>query len=206
MEVAGLPALGACKWGYHLTGGYLFARVFPTGRVYVQAEVEWKQSTVFDAASLIKAKQSELNIRRMRATFADPLMFRKQDDEKIVIEPIADVFARFGVPMVESDDDRPNGWQRVHDYMALAPDGRPWLIISPDCTSLARVLPTVTQRESDPEDTDSDFWAAHALRLLLAARPSAGSLARRAGPFPHGTVGWLRTRDRQPQGLLTRQR
>jgi hypothetical protein len=206
ISVDDLPCYGACWWGFNQPGGFLWARVFPNGRVYIQKSAVFHEIAVETAADLIHAGTRHLGVRVLKSVVTHPAMFT--DDEKaetqIVAEGIADTFRRYGVSMTASDDDRVNGWQRVHDYLRLAPDGQPWLVVSPACPELEATLPTLMQKPKSPDEPDSDEWAPHALRLLLVSRPSPAALATRKAPFAQWTVGWLKGLTKTPTGPLQR--
>jgi hypothetical protein len=48
------------------------------------------------------------------------------------------------------------GWLKVREYLGPAPDGRPWVQISPTCENLIRTLPMMVHDEKRPEDIDPD--------------------------------------------------
>jgi hypothetical protein len=45
-----------------------------------------------------------------------------------------------------------NGWKRLREWLADAPDGKPWLMAHPDCTYLIRTLPSLVSDTNKPED------------------------------------------------------
>lgn len=205
------PVYGACFWGYNSPGCFLWARVLDSGRargrVYIQADYKFTRKPVEDVAKAIKAKSYDLGVPRLTAIYAHPKMFPKANPSKVIIEAEtpSESFARHGLPMIPAGSNDAHGWQRVHDYLRDAPDGLPWLIISPDCRTLARTLPSLVQSNTDPDDCDGDTYAAHALRCLLSARPSPHTLAKTKAPYAWGTVGWLRKLDERKEiGVLSR--
>jgi hypothetical protein len=197
------PAYGGVDWGYNQPGCFLWARAIGDGRLYIQDELKFSQTSVERVALAVQSRTIDLGIPRFRAVYCDPSMGNKTGFGKpgeVEAESHADVFARFGVPMLRSDNDRFHGWQRLHDYLRPAPDGRPWLVISPRCRYLIRTLPALQQDDKNPEDVDTtmDDHAADALRYLLVGRPLPGQHpGRKTRPKP-GTVGWLKMQDERP--------
>jgi hypothetical protein len=154
----------------------------------------------------VLARTRTLEIQRFTAIYADPEMFPSAKSERRVMEAEAPsrIFARSGLPMIPSGSNLIHGWSRVHDYLRLAPDGRPWLVIDPSCSALVRTLPAIVKKTNDPDDCEGELYAAHALRILLSARPAPSSLSAPKKAYAWGTVGWLRNRDQPKRGLLTR--
>lgn len=204
--------LGACAFGYNSPGCFLWADVLPSGRVYVRADYKFQRMPIEDVAREIKLRTIALDDgAKLSTVYGMPEMFPKARDDKQTGNRIAEaespseVFARFGVPMYPAGSNHEHGWQRIHDYLRLAPDGDPWLILSPACKTLARTLPSLVQSKTDPDDVDGEAYAAHALRVLLSARPHPSALQTRKTPYAFGTIGWLRERDAAVKpGVLSR--
>ena len=120
-------AYGACQWGYNQYGCFLWARALDNGRIYVQRDFKFRQMPIEDVAQRILQITRELEIPKLKATYADPEMFDlSTDDNKPRVEAPAAIFSRFKVPMTPAPGDRIQGWQRVQDFLRPAADGRPW--------------------------------------------------------------------------------
>ena len=106
--------------------------------------------------------------------------------------------------MVRSDNDRYHGWQRVHDYLRPAPDGRPWLVVSPRCKYTLRTIPTLQQDKHDPDDLDTtaDDHAADETRYMLAARPAPGRMGVVKSLTPVYSLRWWKQQARPKRHLL----
>jgi hypothetical protein len=107
-------------------------------------------------------------------------------------EAIGETFARLGVPVTKSNNDRMNGWQRIQEMLRNAPDGRPWLQVERACRYLTRTLPAAVRDPTNPEDLDTagDDHALDALRYgAMSRRRFTG---RAASPtYEPGTLGAL---------------
>lgn len=201
--------LGACVFRYNSPGCFLWAEVRPNGRVFVVDEFKFKQKSEAEVAEAVLKRSAELfGRRRLDAVYAPPEMFPEVSETVREAESPSEVFARNGLTMFPCGSNELHGWQRVHDYLRNAPDGDPWLIISPDCRALIRTLPSLVQKKTDADDVDGESFAAHALRVLLSARPSPSALQTQKPPYAEGTIGWLRQQGKKPAptGPLARPR
>jgi hypothetical protein len=195
-------AIGACFWGYNSPGCFLWALVGDDHRVTVRSEVKFIRKPVQTVADEIIARSESLGLK-LRGVYADPEMFEgAEKDDGVSVEPVARTFSRFGVGMTPAHGARTHQWQRVQDYLRAAPDGRPWLQIHPDCKWLIRTLPTLVQKKRDADDCEGEEYAANALRFLLASRPSPSAAPSRTRVHKWGTVGWLKSLDKAPTGVL----
>jgi hypothetical protein len=99
------------------------------------------------------------------------------------------------------------GWQRFRHWLKDAPDGIPWLTVSPECPYTARTIPALISDKHKPEDVDSDGedHAADALRYFVMSRPPIGEQAvKREAPKP-GTFGYYKQLGQETvTGLLAR--
>jgi hypothetical protein len=192
----------AIDWGFVKPGACLWVAMFPDGRAYVRHE--WLPQRVVNSeqAKTIKAKTDEWGIKVL-SSVADTSMWTPDGDSG---ESPAETYARYGVPLQQASKERPAGWARLREWLRTAPDGKPWLMVHPDCPYLIRTLPSLVSDEHKPEDVDTDGedHAADALRYFVMGRPSPGSNASKAPPKP-GTLGWLKKQwDSQPVGVLAR--
>ena len=207
-EAADMPLVGGVDWGYNQPGCFLWARLLPDGRLYVQADWKFQGLSVESVAAGVRRRTDELRAPRFRAIYCDPSMGNKTgfgQAGQTQAESHAEVFGRLGLPMIRSDNDRYHGWQRVHDYLRAAPDGRPWLVVSPRCRYGIRSLPTMVQDKHDADDLDTtadDHWV-DALRYLLAGRPAPGRASKAKAADQYGTLAWYKAKDRKPRRTLT---
>ncbi len=197
------PAVCGLQWGFNAPGAFVLARVLRHGRLYPQRDLKFKHETVAHVARQIRVLIADLNLPKMPPVYANPGLFgMKEPEEGVIVEPISDVFAREGLPLIQSHGDEIHGWQRMNDYLREAPDGKPWMVVSLRCATLLRTIPTITQSESDPEMAEGATYAAHALRYILNSRPSVSALTHAKQKPAWGTVGWLKGKDSKPRGTL----
>ena len=86
----------------------------------------------------------------------------------------AEVYAINGYNVIPGNNDRIMGKMRVHDYLSMASDGKPWLQIFNNCVNLIRTLPELILDTNNTEDvnTKQEDHAYDALRYFLMTRPS----------------------------------
>jgi hypothetical protein len=207
LEADGCPLVGGIDWGYNQPGCFGWYRLLPDGRLYKQADWKFQGLSVEHVATGVQRRTAELGLPRFRAIYCDPSMGNKTglgSGGQAQAESHAEVFGRLGLPMIRSDNDRYHGWQRVHDYLRAAPDGRPWLILSPRARYTIRTIPTLQQDKHDPDDLDTtmDDHACDETRYVLAGRPSPGVATPAAPRAAWGTLGWWKAKDRVTRGPL----
>ena len=132
-------------------------------RVWIYKEIDGVEKNPKEWADEIKNK---LNLNEFEKIMADPSMFTRGNDNSI---SISDQFNKEGVRISRASNDRIGGWSVVHDWLSLAPDGLPYLIITEDCHDLITTLPGLVHDENNVEDVDTtgnDHWA-DALRYML---------------------------------------
>jgi hypothetical protein len=166
-----LEAFGSLDWGFNSPGCLLIWLCLMDGHYHVVAELKFRQKSAETVAEEIKALIRELGVK-LRYIACDPSMKAKTGHGKG--EAIMETLQRRGLPMRPSDNDRINGWLRVHELLQMAPDGTPWLTVEPTCKYLIRSLPAQMSDKRNPEDIDTggDDHAADALRYGAMSRPS----------------------------------
>ena len=117
--------VGACYWGYNKPGCFLWADILESGRVYVRQDFKFSHRTIEDVALEVKKRTAEMGVS-LSSVYAGDEMFGKATESKHrQAETLAEVFGRLGIRMTRIDGDRQHGWQRVHDFLRLGPDGKP---------------------------------------------------------------------------------
>jgi hypothetical protein len=192
----------AIDWGFVKPGACLWVAVFPEGRAYVRHE--WLPQRVVNSeqAKTIAAKTQEYGIKVLQSV-ADTGMWTPDGDSG---ESPAETYQRYGVPLTQASKERPAGWARLREWLRTAPDGKPWLMVHPDCAYLIRTLPSLVSDDRKPEDVDTDGedHAADALRYFVMGRPSPGRTAS-APEVKANTLGWFkRLSAQEPMGILAR--
>jgi hypothetical protein len=199
----------AVDWGYVKPGVCLwFVKLPDSGRWYLEDEYVFQRTLAAEVAKEMVRRTKQRGVK-VTYTVADTAMW---GGEGITSESYAETFARHGVPLTQADKrrvgtlDRPLGWQRLRHWLKDAPDGVPWLTMSPECAYTARTLPALVSDRHRPEDVDSDGedHAADAVRYFVMSRPPVGERAIAKTPPPYMSLGWLKQQDVQPAGLLSR--
>ena len=183
------PRLRSVDWGYVKPGWCGWFVLTPEGELYLEDEYLFTRTTAAEVAHEITRRTKERGLK-IRYTVGDTSMWTPDSQTG---ETIAETFARHGVPMIQADKDRVNGWARMRHWFRNSPNGKPWLVSSPACVYFNRTIPSLISDETDPEDIDSDGedHAADATRYVLMSRPMPGTLAKDAKLKP-GTMGWYR--------------
>lgn len=160
-------------WGYNDPCAVYWHAVDPEGRVYTYRELYIRETMPSDVAKEIVRLSAGENIDY---TVASPDMWAKRGTARggMQGETIAETFILNGVPVIPADNNRLQGWQRMHEYLADAPDGLPWWQIFETCTELIRTLPALVYDKNKVEDV-SDECEDHgpeSCRYALMSRPS----------------------------------
>ena len=145
-----LPKWRAVDWGFTAWMVCLFfARDLDTGRIIVYREVMEKNLTDAAQARLI-VQHSPAN-EGLSLTYGGADFFTRKSVGHLV-SSASDTYAKEGVPIIRGDTDRVNGRQKVSNYLANLPDGRPGLLIVDSCTGLINILPKMAKSDKNPED------------------------------------------------------
>lgn len=195
------PRVRAVDWGYVKPGICLWIVLTPEGKAYVEDEYLFTRTSDKDVAKEIVRRTKERGIK-IRYTVGDTQMWTPDQSTG---EPISEVFARSGVPMQQADKDRVNGWQRLRGWLKDAPDGIPWMQVSPECRYTARTIPALVSDDHKPEDVDSDGedHAADALRYFAMSRPAVGGVKVKPSAKPW-SMAWIKTQGARSPGILGR--
>ncbi len=176
-------------WGYNDPCAVYWHCVAPDSRLYTYRELYVRQKTVTEVAKLIL----ELEVgETIDYGVGSPDMWQKRGTGKVRGECIADTFLENGIHWTPADTDRLNGWQRMHEYLAIAPDGLPYWQIFDTCIELIRTLPALVHDDHRVEDV-SDKVEDHgpeSCRYGLMSRPTPALIVpekkRIAFPFDDG--------------------
>lgn len=196
------PRVRAIDWGFVKPGWCGWFVLTPEGEVYLEDEYVFTRTVAADVAKEIARRTKQRGLK-IRYTVGDTGMWTPDSQTG---ETIAETFARHGVPMIQADKDRVNGWARTRHWFQTSPLGRPWLLASPACPYFIRTLPSLVSDESDPEDCDSDGddHAADALRYFCMSRPMPGQV-KDTGKTRPGTFAWYKAQQaKKPMGILAR--
>jgi hypothetical protein len=189
-------------WGFNAPFACYWWACMPDGHYYIRRE--WKDKGLNAeefSKGFWKITREEMGLKRVRYVVADPSI--KNNTGAGRGETVLETLRRYGLPMRGGDNDRTNGWYRVHELLRDAPDGMPWLVVDPSCTYLARSLPALMQDKNDPDDVDThgDDHGADSVRYGAMSRPSP-TRAKSAEPYPVNSLGWMRQQHEQRKGVL----
>jgi phage terminase large subunit len=188
----GIEHFGSMDWGYSSPGVMLWWAALPDGKYHVRYEHKFKGDTAEAVGKRIRKITADLGIDKLRYIAADPGMWQKTGAGRG--EAIAETLLRMRLPMRKSDNDRKNGWLRLHELLKVDDDSErkePWLTVAPECKYLIRTLPAMVQDDHEPEDIDTakDDHAADALRYGAMSRPSPTRFNTESAVKP-GTIAW----------------
>jgi hypothetical protein len=153
---------------------------------------------------IIKRITADLGIQKLRYLVCDPAMKQKTGAGRG--ESIFETLLRRQLPMRAGDNDRFNGWMRVHELLRTNAQGQAWLTVSPACKYLIRTFPAMVQDRQDPEDIDTtkDDHAVDALRYFCMSRPSPTRVTTMPA-LPLNSWGWweqYHMRQQRGKGVL----
>lgn len=175
-------------WGFNDPCCVLWHAVDGEGRVYTYRELYVRQERAADVAKqAIELSHGE----DIRYTVASPDIWAKRGallsgSGGFEGETLAELFALAGMPLTPADNSRIAGWNRVRDFLADVPDGKPkWQCFS-DCVNLIRQLPALSYDLHNREDAaDGDDHAPESLRYALMSRPRANKQPETAKIKPY---------------------
>lgn len=109
--------------------------------------------------------------------FGSPDMWQTRGTgDSVKGENIAEMFAKKGIYWIKADDSRIVGWNRMREYMELAPDGKPWWLITSNCANLIKCIPQAIYDERVTEDMCTEPHeitdALDSSRYFLMSRPA----------------------------------
>jgi hypothetical protein len=189
----GLEYFASMDWGYNAPGVVLWWACLADGRYHVARELKFQGDSAEVVGQKIHAINGELGVRTsLRYIACDPAMWQKTGAGKG--EAIAETLRRMQLPVRKSDNDRFNGWLRVHELLRAKDTEAPWLTIDPGCRYLIRTLPAMVQDTKDPDDLDSskDDHACDALRYGAMSRPRPTVFRQPEAKLVEGSLGWWR--------------
>lgn len=100
---------------------------------------------------------------------ADTQIFVKQNDgSKSIRDQFLD-YDRAFITIRPASKDRIGGWENIHNWLSIAPDGFPYFQITENCVNTIRTLPSLVHDENKVEDVDAagEDHAADAIRYCL---------------------------------------
>jgi phage terminase large subunit len=188
-EIPWIECFRAIDWGYTEHGVCGWYVCMPNGRIIKFKEYVFKTTIAKNVAKQIKEMSQGL---RIRYTIADPSMWMKGG---AMGESIAETFAKAGVGLIQADNDRINGWQRLHHWLTETVDQDEIPLIQfyrHGCPYTIRTLPMMVSDPKRPGDIKSravEDHGADETRYAIMSRPSASVKRNKKIVIP-GTVAW----------------
>lgn len=120
------------------------------GRIYTYRELYGAGIKEVDQAKRVVAMSlQDGGPEKILYHVADPSVFSPRGGGS----SIAEVWQQNGLIVVKGNRERKSGKARIHSYLSLAPDKKPyWIIFNDRCPNLARTLPELVLDEHDTED------------------------------------------------------
>lgn len=197
-----MKCFGSLDWGFNAPGCHLWWLCLNDGHYHIWREYKFQQTVVYDVADQIKKRTKELGLK-LDYVVADPACWQHTGAGRG--EAIAESMQRVGLPMRKGDNDRKNGWQRVHELLRPAPDGTPWMTVeaAPHCGYLRRTIAAAMSDKNDADDVDThgDDHALDALRYGAMSRPPVGRSVVASIQAKEGSLAWFKSHVR-PLGPL----
>jgi hypothetical protein len=120
-------------------------------RLWFYKEIYQTKLSLTDQANKIKESVNLAEYIQMRY---DPSMDKEKEDGKKMIADYREIFGDYAYILKPADNDRISGWALLYNWLTLAPDGLPYLIIGENCVNTIRSLPELMHDETYPEDVD----------------------------------------------------
>lgn len=132
-------------------------------RLWIYDEIRYTKKTPQELARIIKEREPK--IENFDLLKQDPSTFTRAKDGSLSIR---DQFTGENINFTPANNNRPNGWQAIRRWLSMAPDGKPYMLISDRCNFLIKNLPMLVYDEikKDDLDTDGPDDEADALRYL----------------------------------------
>lgn len=208
-----MRSFASMDWGFNSPGDVLWWLVLPDGHYHIWREWKFQGLGSVKVAEGIAERTAEYGLK-LSYLVGDPAMWQHTgagEHGEAIAETMQRTFGRLRAKIVlrKGDHERINGWQRVHDLLQTAPDGRPWLTVEdePHCRYLRRSMASALCDKTDADDIDtkSDDHALDTLRYGAMSRPPIGQVVQTARSVPW-SLGWLKAQGAGMSGVLSPRR
>jgi hypothetical protein len=103
-----------------------------------------------------KLKEFNLELKDPSWIRCDNQIFNLGDDKsKSIADQFVDYNEQFRTLLKPASKERIGGWENLHNWLSIAPDGLPYWQITSNCINLIRTLPSLVHDENKVEDVDS---------------------------------------------------
>ncbi len=189
LEQPWLEVFRALDWGYREPGVCGWYACLPDGTLIKFKEFVFREMLAKDVAKEIRRHSEGLKIRY---TVADPSIWLKTG---ATAESIAETLARHKVPCIEGENDRIQGWHRLHSWLqeTTGEPTRPILqIYAPGCPYTVRTIPQMIIDPNRPEDVktkETEDHAADETRYAVMSRPAPSKIRYKSTGEVNPTFG-----------------
>ena len=146
-------------WGYSSPSCILWWEVTPMGRVFIYREFYPTRLSPKELAQAIYDLSPESE--KFEALWSPPELWGKEVELEgggspiqVLMQSVFDAHPR-KITMTKANNARIPGWQKCREYLKKAPDGLPWLQVSPSCKNFIRTVPAQVHDEKKVEDLDT---------------------------------------------------
>lgn len=182
----------ALDWGFHDPTVIGWFVALPDGHYHCVRELKIRETLIVDVVKEVQAIDRSLGLPTpvsATRTYADPATRQRGGQTG---ESIAETFAKCGMPLIPSVNERVNGWMRVQGLLKDAPDGVPYLTFDPCCKYLRRSMASAMSDDKNPDDIDQsmDDHGLDMIRYFAMSRP-APQAPKARDPLPKDSAGAL---------------
>lgn len=182
------PRYRVIDYGLDMLACY-WAAIDQSGRIWVYREFCQSGLIVSDAArAMLQYTQEGENIQY---TIAPPDLWNTQKDTG---RSMAELFNLNGVPLVKASNQRVQGWMVMKEYLKLREDGKPGLVVWPECSQFIRDVKAVQHDEKNPADVATEpheyTHTVDAMRYLCVFRAMGAEVVQTVDEEENELVGY----------------
>lgn len=190
-----LTFVGAMDWGHLKPGCIGWAALLGEDRIHLVREWKFQGLADEDIASGWKKRTKEMGIKVLYVA-GDPSMWIRDGRNAKRGQSRAETLIRAGMPLRKAENERVDGWSRVHSFLRVPKDddgmivGTPLLTVDASCKYLIRTIPAQRSDRTNAEDIDTngDDHGVDMLRYLVMSRPMPMTRTEEVRP-PKGSAG-----------------
>lgn len=154
---------------------WVYRELYTTGLIASDAGRRIKQMSMVDFPDVVEEKL----MTKYRFFSVDPSVFAKKGEgTKSIGSTMQEELGRVLLP---AKNDRINGWMRMREWLADAPDGKPWMIFFDTCVHAIRTIPEMVYAKTDGKrvaknkyedcDTLGEDHAGDSIRYFCVCNP-----------------------------------
>ncbi len=172
--------LAGLDWGRADAFACLPSIVYPVKYIDPKTEIEYKfyrcityqeaYGTEKSPAEWGEIISKKVNLDELTRIEADNQIWNTGNDMSTSIyDQFCNFDERYRPILRKASKDRVNGWENVHNWLSIAPDGKPYWMMTENCVNLIRTLPELVHDENIVEDVDTtgEDHAPDAVRYML---------------------------------------